>query len=101
MPARRRARYGWIALALILCCTTSAEAQRRFFPRGGNGLGGRVSLQWNAPAPRPTSYANPYEYYRQVYPKYRGGFHARELDNIGIPTGDIGLRGNGMFWSPW
>ena len=38
---------------------------------------------------------------RAVYPKYYGGFHARQLQNIGIPTGDIGIRGNGIYANPW
>jgi hypothetical protein len=38
---------------------------------------------------------------RAVYPKYYGGFHARTLQNIGVPTGDIGIRGNGIYANPW
>ncbi len=37
----------------------------------------------------------------ELYPKYYGSFHYRHLDNIGIPSGDIGLRGNGIYMSPW
>jgi hypothetical protein len=40
-------------------------------------------------------------YWRSAYPKYDGGFHARHLQNIGIPTGDIGIRGNGITVNPW
>ena len=32
---------------------------------------------------------------RELYPQYYGGIHARQMQNIGIPNGDIGLRGNG------
>ena len=35
------------------------------------------------------------------YPKFTGGFHSRELQNIGVPTGDIGLRGNSFSMFPW
>jgi hypothetical protein len=35
------------------------------------------------------------------YSKYYGSFHYRHLDNIGVPSGDIGLRGNGLYWSAW
>jgi len=35
------------------------------------------------------------------YPKFTGGFHSRELQNIGVPTGDTGLRGNGFSMYPW
>ena len=35
------------------------------------------------------------------YPKYIGGFHASHWYNIGVPPGDIGFRGNGIYWAPW
>ena len=38
---------------------------------------------------------------RYSYPKYYGGFHQRYFDSIGIPSGDIGLRGNGIYATPW
>jgi hypothetical protein len=41
---------------------------------------------------------------RDVYPQYYGGIHARNVQNIGIPSGDIGIRGNGgvgVGWNPW
>ena len=47
----------------------------------------------------------PYRYQpydaRAVYPKYYGGIHARHLQNIGIPSGDIGLRGNSITPNAW
>ncbi len=33
--------------------------------------------------------------------RYIGGLHYSYFQNLGIPTGDIGLRGNGVFWRPW
>ena len=39
--------------------------------------------------------------WNRYYPKYYGGFHARHFDTLGIPTGDIGLRGNGIYMMPW
>ena len=33
-------------------------------------------------------------YWRSWYPKYQAGFHSRALDNIGVPTGDVGMRGS-------
>jgi hypothetical protein len=42
--------------------------------------------------PRPV-YANPYEYYNEIYPKYYGAFHSRYILQYGYPSGDIGLRG--------
>jgi hypothetical protein len=39
---------------------------------------------------------------RELYPQYYGGIHARNIQNIGIPTGDIGIRGNGGVTPyPW
>ncbi len=40
-------------------------------------------------------------YYRSLHPKYQTGFHARDMQNLGVPTGDVGLRGNGFSWTPW
>jgi hypothetical protein len=41
-------------------------------------------------------------YGRAVYPKYYWGLHSREFYNVGVPHGDIGLRGgNGFTWNPW
>jgi hypothetical protein len=44
-------------------------------------------------------------YGRVLYPQYYGGIHAHQLQSIGIPSGDIGLRGNGgVGWGaqlPW
>jgi hypothetical protein len=48
---------------------------------------------------RPTPTPNPYA--RELYPKYDAGFHARHLQNIGVPTGDVGIRGNGIYMNPW
>ena len=35
------------------------------------------------------------------YPKYYGAFHSSHFSNIGIPSGDRGFRGNGIYWTPW
>lgn len=43
----------------------------------------------------------PYSHYNYRYPKYIGGFNARYFDSIGVPSGDIGLRGNGIYMTPW
>ena len=40
-------------------------------------------------------------YGRAVYPKYYWGFHARELQNVGVPHGDIGVLGSGLSRDPW
>jgi hypothetical protein len=57
---------------------------------------------WPFSARIPAEYRlDPGSYYRSVHPKYQSGFHARDMQNLGVPTGDVGLRGNGMFWTPW
>lgn len=33
--------------------------------------------------------------------RYIGGLHRTYFQNLGIPSGDIGLRGNGVIWRPW
>lgn len=40
-------------------------------------------------------------YGRAVYPKYYWGLHSREFQNIGVPHGDIGIRGNDLSLGPW
>lgn len=70
--------------------------------------------QFDAPAPRFFSRHRPAPPARFLYdprspyfdsttpfPKYWGGFHASEIHNLGVPTGDRGFRGNGIYWSPW
>lgn len=49
------------------------------------------------PSGRTSSASRDYE----RYPKFQGGFHSRELQNLGVPTGDTGLRGNGFSMYPW
>lgn len=36
-----------------------------------------------------------------AYPKYFGGFHSSHYYDLGIPNGDKGFRGNGVYWTPW
>ena len=35
------------------------------------------------------------------YPKFIGGFHSSHFTNAGLPSGDIGFRSNGIYWTPW
>ncbi len=37
----------------------------------------------------------------EPFPKYIGGFHSSHFNNVGVPPGDIGFRGNGLYWTPW
>ncbi len=41
------------------------------------------------------------QYMNSHFPKYNGGFHASFFQNTGLPPGDIGPRGNGVFSTPW
>lgn len=34
-------------------------------------------------------------------PRYYGGFHTSYFESIGLPSGDIGPRGNQIYWNPW
>jgi len=63
--------------------------------------GARVSGQAAKPVDPRRSYA--YRYYQgnTMYPKYNFGLHTRQLENIGVPTGDIGIRGNGYMMNAW
>lgn len=47
------------------------------------------------------SQTSPYSNSAEAYPKYYGGFHSSHFNNLGIPPGDIGFRGNSIYWSPW
>jgi hypothetical protein len=37
----------------------------------------------------------------EVNARYIGGFHYSHLDDVGIPSGDIGIRGNAYRWDTW
>ena len=79
-----------VVLVLLLLFTTSAQAG-----------GGRHWLRRHAHhAPHHGLHHAPIDA-REWYPKYYGGFHSRALENIGVPTGDIGIRGNGFMMNPW
>ncbi len=55
---------------------------------------------WHGPPP---PYTNPgyYQYLNERYPKFYGGFHSNYFHNMGLPPGDIGVRGNGIYPTPW
>jgi hypothetical protein len=42
-----------------------------------------------------------YQSSSEAYPKYIGAFHYSHYSNLGVPSGDLGFRGNGIYWSPW
>ena len=87
-----------LVIVVLLLATADAQAagRRRFLARQADR--GHVE----------SGYADAGSLYRPVpgdprtiYPKYQGGFHSRALQNIGVPTGDIGIRGNGFMMNPW
>lgn len=78
-----RYTFAFLALAIMLLAPLSAQAERRWRP----GM--------------PNKYYQRSAYASAVYPRYEAGFHARYFENIGIPSGDVGLRGNSMFLNPW
>lgn len=75
-----------LLLLLVASPAGAAGPLRRLFH-------GRAAMQVRA--------AHPPLDARAVYPKYQAGFHARSLQNIGVPSGDIGIRGNGIHPNPW
>jgi len=58
-------------------------------------------LRAETPAHHYPSRPNPYDDYKQYYPKYYGSFHSRYFNDQGIPSGDVGLRGNSLYMTPW
>jgi hypothetical protein len=80
-----------VTLLAVLASPVEAGRRRRMFQ--GQPHQGHTAAPFNDRHPP----LDP----REVYPKYYGGIHARHLQNIGIPTGDIGIRGNGITATPW
>jgi len=82
------------AIVIMVVVATARESQ----------AAGRRRFLWGSPpstyraAP---SYSETYQYLNQRYPKYYGGFHASYFENMGVPTGDLGPRGNGIYRTPW
>jgi len=108
------------ALAVLVISSASADAQifgghRAPSPvvyHGGHGFGAAldrvksswhstgVPSKWKGPPPR---YVAPdyYDNLNERYPKFYGGFHSSYFHNMGLPPGDIGPRGNGIYPTPW
>jgi hypothetical protein len=80
-----------LGCCLAVCCTLAC-------PEESSARGWRK--RFAADPARPTPAQNPYAA-KRIYPQYDAGFHARHLQNIGIPSGDVGLRGNGITLNPW
>ena len=82
-----------LALSMLVPGSTLSAAGRRHRMASGPTHG------------RPTygrsAYSQQAQAARAAYPKYYYGFHSRSMQNIGVPTGDVGIRGNGITASPW
>ncbi len=108
-------------LSSVMCLATECQAQRQ---RGvfGRRLSGRVVEPLGSRANKSTAPASPHagierpadwrynpdwrrdpSYFpaEPTYPKFYGGFHSSHFSNLGVPSGDIGFRGNGLYWAPW
>ena len=88
-----------VATTVLVFAVPEADAagRRRWFDRGRIESG---YVKSNHVESGPVHRAPPLDP-RAVYPQYQGGFHSRSLQNIGVPTGDIGIRGNGFMMNPW
>lgn len=112
---------GAFLLVTMICLASDCHAQRHrgVFARGAQVLFGTrhneprnyqeqfsnngFSPDYRFPAtPRYDDWRNSTFYdAAERYPKYIGGFHSSHFNNLGVPHGDIGFRGNSIFWNPW
>lgn len=47
------------------------------------------------------TYQQRYQYGNWRYPRYTGAFHYSYFRDMGVPPGDVGFRGNGLYVTPW
>ncbi len=86
-----------VAFALVSLAEPCCAERGPLFARRGPWIAYRYPLFREGNRPQHIR-NNAGDYYRandgyQWYPKYYGGFHARELNAIGTPPGDRGFRG--------
>jgi hypothetical protein len=91
---------------VFFICVWLVVAKDEANAQPGRRLFWRYPIYHQRPMPHAEQYDfhphNRYNYdYDELYPKYYGGFHSRHLYNYGLSPGDVGLRGNGIFWTPW
>ena len=92
--------------SLVVAALVSLPAIRSGTAEGQTMVEPGPTVAWQPEAPRPRRartyyYRNYRQFTNSYYPKYEGGFHARHYQNLGVPPGDIGIRGNGISWTPW
>lgn len=91
-------------LLAAICSPAWAGGRRNRISRVDHAAASREAAARSLDAAVPSSAAArsaPRDPYAGRYPKFYGGFHSRELQNIGVPSGDVGLRGNGFSMFPW
>lgn len=92
MSSLRKKYFFCIAVTALVCGAAVSEAHAGG-PRGWGLFHGR-----QASFNRQAAIA---AYGKSVYPRYNFGFHTRELQNVGVPRGDIGILGSGLSRDPW
>lgn len=95
--AKRRRGFGWFRSRLTVPPRPTAPHP----PAAHRPAHAAPPAAHAAPLPNGPPRYTPYHYYRDRNPRYYGGFHARQFDNIGMPPGDVGFRGNGLQWNAW
>ncbi len=104
----------------MIMVSQDCEAQRlRIFHKDGKAVKARrfsykKSAKFDAPqrpsnhrwffekqSPESRQWSNYYNNPASPLPKYIGGFHSSHFYNLGVPNGDLGFRGNGIYWAPW
>ena len=104
----------------IILLSHDCQAQRfRIFHKEGKGVKShRASYQrtvkprtkqrqsnhrwlFEKQSPESRQWSNYYNNPASPLPKYIGGFHSSHFYNLGVPNGDLGFRGNGIYWAPW
>ena len=86
-----------IVLTTLSCADAVAGRPGWFFSRRSSTNHIATQRAWRV-AP---SYQQTYHSLNARYPKYIGAFHASYFRDIGVPPGDVGLRGNGLYAFPW
>jgi hypothetical protein len=111
---------GVLMFAATFCFVSDCHAQQRGFFKRGARMQNNLLLQNSRSQPfqfKSSQYSpshrnptlsrildGPLTRYRdpaEVDSRYTGGFHYNHFQNIGIPSGDIGLRGNAYNWRTW
>ena len=77
--------------------TMPVAGQRYRFPTQAYYSSGQSKISRLIDGPMTHKYRNPAE----VDSRYTGGFHQSHFEGIGLPSGDIGLRGNALNWRTW